>query len=229
MLAVVNLEERVPKDHPLRTIKTVADEALARLSPEFDRRYSKVGRASEPLERLLQASLFISLYSVRSERAFREELECNLLFRWFLDMNLMERSFDPTVFTKNRKRLLEHRVGQALFDEVVWEADRRGLLSDEHFSVDGTLIEAWPASRVSDGEMRGATARRRPRQPVGGLSWGEVEERDPPEQEGPRGQADEEGQGERGQAVIHGPRADGERQRAVDGLRGEQGHGGGGA
>ena len=142
MLAYVNLEERVPKDHPLRTIKVVADEALARLSPEFDRMYSKVGRASVPPERLLKASLLISLYSVRSERAFCEELEYNLLFRWFLDMNLMERSFDPTVFTKNRKRLLEHRTGQGLFDEVVWEADRRGLLSDEHFSVDGTLIEA---------------------------------------------------------------------------------------
>ena len=142
MLAFVNLEERVPKDHPLRTIKTVADKALERLSVEFDRMYSKVGRASVPPERLLKASLLISLYSVRSERAFCEELEYNLMFRWFLDMNLMERSFDPTVFTKNRRRLLEHRTGQALFDEVVGEADRQGLLSDEHFSVDGTLIEA---------------------------------------------------------------------------------------
>ena len=142
MLAFVDLEERVPKDHPLRTIKTVADKALERLSVEFDRMYSKVGRASVPPERLLKASLLISLYSVRSERAFCEELEYNLMFRWFLDMNLMERSFDPTVFTKNRRRLLEHRTGQALFDEVVGEADRQGLLSDEHFSVDGTLIEA---------------------------------------------------------------------------------------
>ena len=142
MLAVVDLEERVPKDHPLRTIKAVADEALDRLSPEFDQVYSKVGRASVPPERLLKASLLISLYSVRSERAFCEELEYNLLFRWFLDMNLMERSFDPTVFTKNRRRLLEHRIGQALFDQVVVKADRQGLLSDEHFSVDGTLIEA---------------------------------------------------------------------------------------
>ena len=83
---------------------------------EFDQVYSKVGRASVPPERLLKASLLISLYSVRSERAFCEELEYNLLFRWFLDMNLMERSFDPTVFTKNRRRLLEHRIGQALFD-----------------------------------------------------------------------------------------------------------------
>ena len=142
MLAFVDMEERVPKDHPIRTIKVVADEALERLSPEFERMYSKVGRASVPPERLLKASLLISLYSVRSERAFCEELEYNLLFRWFLDMNLMERSFDPTVFTKNRQRLFKHSIGQLLFDEVVWEADRQGLLSDEHFSVDGTLIEA---------------------------------------------------------------------------------------
>ena len=86
--------------------------------------------------------MLISLYSVRSERAFCEELEYNLLFRWFLDMSLMDRSFEPTVFTKNRRRLLEHRIGQALFDEVVVEAEGQGLLSDEHFSVDGTLIEA---------------------------------------------------------------------------------------
>ena len=126
MLAFLDLEKRVPNDHPLRTIKAVADEALERLSPEFDRMYSEVGRASVPPERLLIASLLISLYSVRSERAFREEIEYNLLFRWFLDMNLMERSFDPTVSTKNRQRLLEHKIGQALFEEVVWEADYRG-------------------------------------------------------------------------------------------------------
>ena len=127
MLAVVNLEEQVTKDHPLHTIKEVADEALKRLSPVFDRMYSKVGRASVPPERLLKASLLISLYSVRSERAFCEELEYNLLFRWFLDMNLMERSFDPTVFTKNRKRLLEHRVGQGREDGAGWVLCGYGL------------------------------------------------------------------------------------------------------
>ena len=120
----------------------LADRALAQLSPEFDRMYAQIGRPSIPPERLLKASLLISLYSVRSERGFCEQLDYNLLFRWFLGMNLMEPSFDPTVFTKNRERLLKHRVGQALFDEVVLEADRRGLLSDEHFTVDGTLIEA---------------------------------------------------------------------------------------
>ena len=142
MPAIVDLEERIPQDHPLRRIKEVADTALAQLSPPFDRMYASVGRASVPPERLLKASLLIALYSVRSERAFCEELEYNLLYRWFLDMDLMERSFDATVFTKNRQRLLAHDAGRALFDEVVGAADEEGLLSDEHFSVDGTLLEA---------------------------------------------------------------------------------------
>jgi transposase len=142
MQAFVDLEARVPPDHPLRTIKVLGDQALEALSPEFDRMYAEVGRPSIPPERLLKASLLISLYWVRSERAFCEELDYSLLFRWFLDMNLMEGSFDPTVFTKNRQRLLEHRVGQQFFDEVVAEAHERSLLSDEHFTVDGTLIEA---------------------------------------------------------------------------------------
>ena len=97
--------------------------------------YAEVGRPSIPPERLLKASLLIGLFSVRSERAFCEELDYNLLFRWFLGMQLLERSFDATVFTKTRLRLLEHQVGQQLFDEVVLAADRRSLLSDEHFTV----------------------------------------------------------------------------------------------
>ena len=112
------------------------------LSSEFDRMYAEVGRPSIPPERLLKASLLIALFSVRSERAFCEELDYNMLYRWFLDMNLLESSFDPTVFTKNRQRLLEHAVGQQLFATVLVGADRHGLLSDEHFTVDGTLIEA---------------------------------------------------------------------------------------
>jgi transposase len=142
MLTFIDAETRVPSNHPLRTIKRVADDALAALSAEFDRMYAEVGRPSIPPERLLKASLLISLYSVRSERAFCEELEYNILFRWFLDMDLMEPSFDPTTFTKNRERLLRHQVGQQLFDEVAEFAAKRGLLSDEHFTVDGTLIEA---------------------------------------------------------------------------------------
>jgi transposase len=142
MLAFIDLESRVPAHHPLRTIKGLADAALAALSPEFDRMYADVGRPSIPPERLLKASLLIALYTVRSERAFCEELDFNLLFRWFLDMNLIEPSFDATSFTKNRQRLLEHEIGQQLFDEVVAAAHEQGLLSDEHFTVDGTLIEA---------------------------------------------------------------------------------------
>src|SRR4051794_31207043 len=112
MLAFIDLEERIPTSHPLRTVKRLADEALADLSSTFDGMYARDGRPSIPPERLLKASLLIALYSVRSERAFCEELEYNLLFRWFLDMDPIEPSFDPTVFTKNRERLLKHEVGQ---------------------------------------------------------------------------------------------------------------------
>ncbi len=104
MLAFVDLEQRVPKDHPLRTIRMLADQALAALSATFDAMYAEGGRPSIPPERLLKASLLIALYSVRSERAFCEQLDYDLLFRWFLDMQLIEPSFDPTTFTKNRKR-----------------------------------------------------------------------------------------------------------------------------
>jgi transposase len=142
MLAFVDLEERVPPHHPLRTIKRFADRALAELSPTFDAMYGSGGRPSIPPERLLKASLLISLYSVRSERAFCEELDFQLLWRWFLDMSLMEPGFDASTFSKNRERLLKHEVGQQFFDEVVFQAQERKLLSDEHFTVDGTLIEA---------------------------------------------------------------------------------------
>ena len=142
MLAFIDLEERIPSCHPLRIIRRLADEALAELAATFDSMYAENGRPSIPPERLLKVSLLIALYSVRSERAFCDELEYNLLFRWFLDMDPIEPSFDATVFTKTRERLLKHAVGQQLFDEVVGRAHARGLLSDEHFTVDGTLIEA---------------------------------------------------------------------------------------
>jgi transposase len=142
MLAFVDLEERVPPHHPLRAIKRFADRALAELSPTFDAMYGAGGRPSIPPERLLKASLLISLYSVRSERAFCEELNYQLLWRWFLDMSLMEPSFDQSTFSKNRSRLLEHVVALQFFDAVVQQANALGLLSDEHFTVDGTLIEA---------------------------------------------------------------------------------------
>jgi transposase len=142
MLAFVDLEERVPHKHPLRVVKQFTDCALRELSPVFDQMYAAGGRPSIPPERLLKASLLIALYSIRSETAFCEELDYQLLYRWFLDMGLLEPSFDPTVFTKNRRRLLKHDVAQRFFDEVVRQAAGLGLLSDQHFTVDGTLIEA---------------------------------------------------------------------------------------
>ena len=142
MLAFIDLDARVPAEHPLRVIRRLADEALADLSAVFDQIYAADGRPSVPPERLLKASLLLALYSVRSERFFCEQLEYNLLFRWFLQMDLVEPSFDPSTFTKNRERFLQVEIGQQLFDEVLGRAHERNLLSDEHFTVDGTLIEA---------------------------------------------------------------------------------------
>lgn len=144
MLAFIDPESRIPANHPLRTIKQFADAALAELSPQFDELYAAdgTGRPSIPPERLLKASLLMSLFSVRSERAFCEALDYDLRFRWFLDMDLVEPSFDHSTFTRNRERLLRAHVSRQFFDEVVVQADRLHLLSDEHFTVDGTLIEA---------------------------------------------------------------------------------------
>jgi transposase len=142
MLMVIDLQQRVPKEHPLRRIKQLTEAVLEELSAIFDRMYSLVGRPSIPPERLLKASLLMALYTVRSERLFCEQLEYNLLFRWFLDMELDEASFDHSSFSTNRKRLLEHEVAGEFFRGVVEQARALKLLSSEHFTVDGTLIEA---------------------------------------------------------------------------------------
>ena len=143
MFSYFSPEDRVPAAHPLRAIKASADAALGELSATFEVMYSPLGRPSIPPERLLKAQLLIALYSVRSDELFCEMLEYNILFRWFLEMNLEEASFDPTTFTKNRERLLAHHVARKFFDAVVGQARTAGLLSDAHFTVDGTLIEAW--------------------------------------------------------------------------------------
>jgi transposase len=140
-------EERVPPNHPLRTIKAHADAALKQIRFVFDSLYSESGRPSIPPERLLKAQLLIALYSVRSDRLFCETLDYNILFRWFLDMNLDEASFDASTFSKNRERLAKEDVALKFFDAIVREARRLKLLSDEHFSVDGTLIEAWASAK----------------------------------------------------------------------------------
>lgn len=142
MLAFIDLEERIPRDHPIRAIRRLANTALADLSPVFDQMYAVDGRPSVPPERLLKGDLLISLYSLRGERALCEALPYNLLFRWFLGMNMVEPVFDASTFSKNRARLLEHEVARRFFDIVVRQADAQQLLSNEHFTVDGTLIEA---------------------------------------------------------------------------------------
>jgi transposase len=140
-------ESRVREDHPLRTIKAYADQALGRLSEQLGEMYSDTGRPSIPPERLLKAKLLIALYTVRSERLFCEMLDYNLLFRWFLDMDVEEASFDASTFSKNLERLLQARMADEFFAAVVKLCREQQLLSDEHFSVDGTLIEAWASHK----------------------------------------------------------------------------------
>lgn len=143
MLLAITPDQKVPQDHPIRAIKPIVDRALVSLSPVFSRMYSKRGRPSIPPEHLLKASLLIALYSIRSERQFCERLEYDLLFKWFLDQNIGTPAFDASTFSKNRQRLLEHDVARQFFEAVLAEARQRHLLSDEHFTVDGTLLEAW--------------------------------------------------------------------------------------
>jgi transposase len=143
LFSYFSVEERIPADHPLRRIKAQADAVLASMNAAFDAMYASEGRPSIAPERLLKASLLIALYSVRSERLFCEMLDYNILFRWFLDMNLEERSFDHSTFSINRSRLIEHDIAKEFFVGVIEQARSQRLLSDEHFTVDGTLIESW--------------------------------------------------------------------------------------
>lgn len=143
MYSYFSPEERVRENHPLRAIRIMADQALAEMSPRFERMYSAIGRPSIPPEKLLRAQLIQMLYSVRSERLLMEEIDYSVLFRWFVGMNMDEPVWDVTVFTKNRNRLLDGDVAREFLSRVVSRAQQEGLTSDEHFTVDGTLIEAW--------------------------------------------------------------------------------------
>jgi transposase len=142
-----SLEERVPSDHPLRPIRAMVDQALKDMSGRFDEIYGEDGRRSIPPERLLRALLLQLLYTVRSERMLMEQLEYNLLFRWFVGLSASEPVWHPTVFTKNRERLLDGVVAEEFFSLVIGQARSMKLLSDEHFTVDGTLIEAWAGQK----------------------------------------------------------------------------------
>lgn len=140
-------EDVVPKQHPARRVKALADEALGELSPVFERMYAEVGRPSIPPEVLLKAMLLLALYSVRSERQFCERLRYDLLFRWFLDLDMVQEPFDASSFSRNRDRLLEHEVAHRFLQAVVKRARKGHLMSSEHFSVDGTLIDAWASMK----------------------------------------------------------------------------------
>jgi len=143
MLCLVSPESMVPHEHPLRPIKKMADRALEELSPLFDEMYASTGRKSIPPERLLKALLLQALFSIRSETQVCEQLRYNMLYRWFLDMDMTEAPFDRSSFTSNRERMLTHEATAHFFIAVVAQAREAGLMSSEHFSVDGTLIEAW--------------------------------------------------------------------------------------
>jgi transposase len=168
MLSTLTPEQLVPLDHPLRKIKVIVDRALAELSPVFDAMYAANGRASIPPERLLKGCLLIALYSIRSERQLCEQLQYNLLFKWFLDMDVETPAFDATSFTKNRDRLLSHEVTPRFFQAVLAQAKAARLISAEHFTVDGTLLEAWASLKSfqprygADHRPRGSGGSRNP-------------------------------------------------------------------
>jgi transposase len=143
MFSYLSPEQRVRKNHPLRAVRAQVDEVLKKLSPLFDEMYSTTGRPSIAPEKLLRALLLQMLYSIRSERLLMEEIDYSILFRWFVGMNLDDEVWDPTTFTKNRERLLDADVARQFLTAVVAEARAKGWTSEEHFTVDGTLLEAW--------------------------------------------------------------------------------------
>ena len=147
LFTFTRLEEFVPEDHPLRGVRELMNESLQRLNGLFNTIYSDTGRASIAPEKLIRALLLQVFYSVRSERQLMEQIRYNLLFRWFVGLAIEDAVWDHSVFSKNRDRLLEHQVVEGFFAEVLRLADRQGLLSKEHFSVDGTLIQAWASQK----------------------------------------------------------------------------------
>jgi transposase len=162
MFSYISAERRVPKDHPLRAIRVMADSALKDLDSCFADMYAALGRPSIAPERLLRALLLQVLYTVRSERLLMEQLDYNFLFRWFVGLSIDDPVWDVTVFTKNRDRLLKGKVADAFFAAVLAQAQERNLLSDEHFTVDGTLIEAWAGQKSFKRKNDGKAAKTPP-------------------------------------------------------------------
>jgi len=163
LFSYVDLEARVPEDHPLRPMRELVDAALEEMAPELEGLYAATGRPSIPPERLLRGLLLQVLFTVRSERQLMEQLEYNLLFRWFVGLGIDDPVWVPTTFTKNRDRLLEGEVAQAFFDALLAQARARQLLSSEHFSVDGTLIEAWASQKSFQPKAKGRPNSRKKR------------------------------------------------------------------
>jgi transposase len=167
MLLGVVADDLVPQDHPIRAIRRIVDRALGELSPTFDAMYAVDGRPSIPPEHLLKGLVLIALYSIRSEQQFCERLQYDLLFKWFLDLNIADPAFNLSTFSKNRERLLDHDAVRKFFVAVQDEAKRRRLLSADHFTVDGTLLEAWAS-------LKSFKPKEQPDRPEGDPSGGTI-------------------------------------------------------
>src|SRR5664280_2080088 len=215
MFSYLTLAQRIPADHPARQIRVLVDRALVRMDGELEKLYSDTGRPSIAPERLLRATLLMILYSIRSERQLMEQMDYNLLFRWFVGLEMDDAVWDVTVFTKNRERLIEGAVSQRLLESVLVEARENNLLSEEHFTVDGTLIQAWAAARSfkekSDPPKPGSRFRLQGRGAF--ARQGGVED-------GPGCAFVQEGYGGQGGSELSGARAGREPQRAGGGGRG---------
>ena len=211
LFSYVDLEKRVRSDHPLRAIRGLVNEALVALEHEFFALYAPIGRPSIPPEKLLRAMLLQAFYSIRSERQLMERLEYDLLFRWFVGIGVDAAVWDHSVFSKNRDRLLEGNIAARFLAAVLDQPRVKKLLSTEHFTVDGTLIEAWASLKSfkprdgSDEPPAGGGRKYRSRFP-----WQEAVERDPCLDDGSRCTALPQGAGQGSQALLHRPWLDGE-------------------
>src|SRR6202166_4820436 len=229
VFSYVSPEQRVPQDHPLRPLRVMTDEALRELQPRFQKLYAKTGRPSIAPEKLLRALLLQALYSVRSERLLMEQLDYNLLFRWFVGLNMDDTIWDGTVFTKTRERLLDGDIAEAFFQAVLQQARERSLLSDEHFTVDGTLREAWAS--VKSNQRQDAKNAVPPDDPgnATGTSMGRSGRPDARIEDGPGCEDGTQRQGQRSQAELQRESSGGEPQRADREHRGVRGQRNGGA
>lgn len=215
LFSYVDLEARVRRDHPLRSIRRIVNEALSALEREFAALYSPIGRPSIPPEKLLRAMLLQAFCSIRSERLLMERLEYDLLFRWFVGIGVDDAAWDHSVFSQNRDRLLEGDIAAKFLTAVLAQPRVKKLLSSDHFSVDGTLIEAWASIksvRPKDGSGE-PPAQGGGRKCRGGLPWPETLERHPCFDDRSRCQALPQGQRQGDEAVLHRARVDGEPPR----------------